>query len=85
MSAQPSAQHRLEVGFRPRASEIQIRFTECVDEGANDVRAADGHAAHGADVCAEPVEEYDLPIEKDDGDFGPVLGMRGSASAFVGR
>ena len=46
--------------------------------------AADGDAAGGADVGAEPIEEDDLAVEQHDRDLRPVLGVRRPASAPFG-
>src|SRR5690606_26728662 len=70
------SEHRLEIALRPRRREVEIRFAQRVDERADHVRAADGRAACGSDVSAEPIQEHDLSIKQDDGDLRPVLGMR---------
>src|SRR5688572_23567507 len=64
VAAETRGEDRLEIRFRARARQVQIRFTQGVDERADDVRAADGDAAGGADVGAEPIEEHDLTVEE---------------------
>src|ERR671918_436806 len=77
VTSQARSQDRFEVGLRAGAREVEVGFAQGVDERANHVRAADGDAAGGADVGAEPIEEDDLTIEEDDGDLRPVFGVRG--------
>src|SRR5689334_8022427 len=82
-----AAETRGEDGFQIRfgscAGQIEIRFTEGIDQRTDDMRPTDGHAAGGADVGAQPIEENDLPVEQDDRDLGPVLGMGRTPSAFL--
>src|SRR5262245_41360629 len=57
VSAEARGEDGLEVGFRARAGQIEIRFAERVDQGANHVRAADRDAAGRTDVRAETRSE----------------------------
>src|SRR5512138_143710 len=84
VSTEPRGKNGLEVGFRARAGQIEIRFAECVDQCANHVCPTDGDAARRADVSAQTIEKYNLAVEQHDGHLRPVLGVRRAPSALLG-
>src|SRR4051812_1399040 len=66
ISTEARGEDGFEVRLGARAGEIEIGLAQRIDQRADDVRAADGDAAGGADVSAEPIQEDDLPVEEHD-------------------
>src|SRR5262245_28448164 len=81
--AEASGENRSEVGFGPRAGQIEIGFGQGVNQRADDMRAADRNAARRADVRAKPIEKHDLPVEQHDGHLRPLFGMRRPAPTLL--
>jgi hypothetical protein len=56
---------------------------ERVNQGANQMRAADAGAVCRADIRHQSIEKDNLSIHQYDGDFRPPFGVGGSASSAL--
>jgi hypothetical protein len=61
----------LEIRFGAGGREIEVRLRDGVDERSDKLRAAHGGAVLRADVTGQAIQEIDLAIEENDGDFRP--------------
>ena len=75
IAAEAGENCRLEIGFRRRGRQVDVRVGHRVDQRPEQLRAADRGAALRADIGGEAIEEDDLAVEEDDGDLGPGLVM----------
>lgn len=60
---------RNQVSFRSGVCEVEIRFGERVDQGANEMCAAHTGAVCRPNVSAQPIERHNRPIDQHHCDF----------------
>ena len=72
-----------QISFRSAVCQVEIRCGERVDQGANEICAADTGAVCGPNVCDQPIKKNNLPIHQHHCDFRPAFGVRRSTSSAL--
>src|SRR2546421_6497437 len=75
-ATQAFCQNPDQISFRSAVCEVEIRYGERVDQGANEICAPDSGAVCGPNVCDQPIKKNNLPIHQHHCDFRPVFGVR---------
>lgn len=80
-AAQTSGEDLTQILFRTAVGEVEIRFSERVDQRPNQMRAADTGAVCRPNVCDQPINKNYLSIHQHNRDLRPTFGVRGSTAS----